>query len=168
MVDSKHLVICLDQLLASKSHTSFNLRNKITEKFVGLLISIFLHGIFVHCLILLPTWRRISQVIDYGWLYFSVHAFRASGILKVAKWGFKPHDTRICLIYPKNQLVRSCNSQVSFNTSNVRVLFNLFFMFANFYQLDLGNNLYYISKYTIKYQIKIKIVTWTSLDLIIY
>lgn len=69
---------------------------------------------------------------------------------------------------PKNQLVRSCNSQVSFNTSNVRVLFNLFFMFANFYQLDLGNNLYYISKYTIKYQIKIKIVTWTSLDLIIY
>ena len=32
MVDSRHLVICLGQLLASKFHTNFILRSKITKK----------------------------------------------------------------------------------------------------------------------------------------
>ena len=51
------LVMCLNQLLASKIHSNFNLRDKNTIFFVVvvaiLLISIFLHVINLHCIILL-------------------------------------------------------------------------------------------------------------------
>ena len=59
----------LGQLLVSKIHNIINLRNKIIEKFAVVLISIFLHGRYLHHLVLLQNWHIISQVIGYGCLY---------------------------------------------------------------------------------------------------
>jgi hypothetical protein len=47
------LIICSSQILALKIHSIFNLRNKITGKFVVILISIFLHEENLHHLMLL-------------------------------------------------------------------------------------------------------------------
>ena len=57
------LVICSRQPLASKIHNISNLRNKLNENFVILLISILLHGKVLHRLILLQICYKISQVI---------------------------------------------------------------------------------------------------------
>ena len=43
-----------------KFHNHFKLKNKITKKFVVLLISMLLHGTNLHCLILLQIWHLIS------------------------------------------------------------------------------------------------------------
>ena len=63
------LVMCSCQLLASESYNFFSLRNKVTIKFVVLLITNFLHGTNLHRLVLLRIWRRISQVTSHGQLY---------------------------------------------------------------------------------------------------
>ena len=49
------LIMCSNQLLASKTQSNFNLRNKITQKIAVFMIPIFLHGKNLHYLILLQT-----------------------------------------------------------------------------------------------------------------
>ena len=51
------LVICLSQLLASRIYNIFIVQNKTTKKFAILLIPIFLHGKYLHRVILLQTWH---------------------------------------------------------------------------------------------------------------
>ena len=49
--------------MASKIHSKFNLRNKISEIFVILPISILLYGNQLHHLILLHIWCEISLLM---------------------------------------------------------------------------------------------------------
>ena len=57
---SLHIDNISSQLLTLKIHSVFNLRNKIIKEIAILLISIFLHGKILHCLILLHIWHMIS------------------------------------------------------------------------------------------------------------
>ena len=50
--------------MASKTHNKFNLRNKITENVVALVISIFLRGFILHHLILLHIFvESLKQLV---------------------------------------------------------------------------------------------------------
>ena len=82
------LEICLCELLASKTHNIFNLRNKITKKNVVLLIFIFLHGKNLHHLILLRIWHKTFQVIGCGRLYLNWrHTLRPNARPCYVGWG---------------------------------------------------------------------------------
>jgi hypothetical protein len=65
--------MCLDQLLTSKLHNIFNLRNRITKK-IAILLDFYLSlpGKHLHRIKLLHIWRRVSLVIGYGRLCSSV------------------------------------------------------------------------------------------------
>ena len=69
--------LCWGQLWASETHNIFNLRNKITEKLVVLLISIFLN-ICSRPDFHLPTWEKfappcfspdLAQILSSDWLW---------------------------------------------------------------------------------------------------
>ena len=56
------LVICLDQLLGSKNHNNFDLRNTTTKEIAVLAVSIYLHGKRVHHVILLKI-QHLDQLL---------------------------------------------------------------------------------------------------------
>ena len=60
LLQTVDMVMCPGQLLASKIHNRFNLRNNIIKKIGVPLISIFLDKVNLHCLILLKVWHGIS------------------------------------------------------------------------------------------------------------
>ena len=70
-----------------KIHNFLNLRNKITEKFAILLISIFLHEKILHHIILLQILRIISYVIGYVCLHSKAQGKGSTNYVCFSKLG---------------------------------------------------------------------------------
>jgi hypothetical protein len=70
MANSRQLVICLSQFLASTIHSNFNWMHKSTHFFLqsSLFLSSYTGRVLNH-LILLRVWHNISCMINYGCLY---------------------------------------------------------------------------------------------------